>query len=422
MRLKAVPLAASWSGNRRSVKSLALVVVLVASGCTNSEPPPASSLDPTSLFAARQDRVVVSQDAGCGSEEAVDIYQQTVAIRRNQLRKSLDNASREETIEVRVSFAKATTWNEVAPADKGVQVTAVGIVLPELLNSDAVQAQQSDDAGDPVQGLIAKLDGRLAMRQGQLDKQQARYQRAVDAENETAIERRGEILETLTRNRDAINETIDEVTEDGPPAAALSLNGSPAALADYLNNLPDRIVHDALVVPAATKAPLIRTRWLSAFASTDDLQGIFGTTAMLPLSTQLKVANAGYGCVFFDEDQVHPNSSDQPTPLAVLESGFGLDAILIGFLRDDGVCLSASFGEGSAESAIVFNGQGNPRYISTTEISFDGRIMKIGDRFKAGGGALVNDGRNDYNPADFGVPDSCQAADNGLYLIDGLLD
>ena len=143
------------------------------------------------------------------------------------------------------------------------------------------------------------------------------------------------------------------------------------------------------------------------------------------MSLQLLVAKSGYSCAFFGEespDEAAPGASTEATPLAIVDEGFGLDAVLEGFLRDNGVCLTVSFGEGSSESAIVFSGQGNPRYISENKIAFDGGTITIGNRFQAVGGAITPADTQDYDPAGFGVPEECDAAENGLYLLDGLIE
>ena len=130
-----------------------VVIVLVVTGCTNSEPAAAAVLDTDGLFVSSGNPGTIANAAGCGSDEAVAIYLETVAVRREAFKENLEAADPEVQIEVRIAFSSNMPWAEIAPAgDSAVEVTGVGIVLPELLNSDPLEARLSDNGDSPIDG------------------------------------------------------------------------------------------------------------------------------------------------------------------------------------------------------------------------------------------------------------------------------
>jgi hypothetical protein len=286
--------------NFRPAWSQIIVAVLVglslfASGC-NAEPAAATDFNQDAVFAPAPDAAQLVQRAGCGSNDAVDIYLKTIARRNNEFAFKLSAAEPDTRLEIRLSFAQPTSWHDAAPAPStGLRIVGGATVVTSTFAFEVFERTSfasSDEAANELTDLLAK---HAADRRERFEKANSRYQTAIDRGNEQAATRREGPLGAITARKVAADLALELARSSGPDVLVLSIAGSAVDLVGYLDQLADNPVRDAIIVEHGTASRLVRTEFES-FDSVDQLQRLFTQSAMLSMPQQLRAMNAGYAC------------------------------------------------------------------------------------------------------------------------------
>ena len=285
-----------------------VIVLLVAAGCTAENQTPFAAIDTETVFADVGDLGSMVRVAGCGSDQAVAIYLDTVIARRAEVVEQLEQAGSADSIELRVGLAETVPWNVAGPKpDDDIEVAGIAV----LVSATSTVTVFESTIDNPIDGLALQLEERIDGLQAQRDRQQDRYEAAVDADNNRAATRR---LATVTRQSQRVQlaqRDLHDLLANGPRPVALALRGTPGDLSNYLASLRPELAYDAVVVTDDRPA-LIKKRWDSSFTSVEDLQSIFANTTMLPIPLQFRVTNSGYGCDGGDGSTSSPPSTEVP--------------------------------------------------------------------------------------------------------------